>query len=85
MPMMKCGCSSNGAERVATGEPVCITHLGLHPGATEVADETPDLTGRQARCADCGGLTDSKPTLPFFVSRPDSEFDSWYSGCRGWD
>ena len=47
------------------------------------ADEV--LDGRTARCADCGSLEPSAPSLPFFMYRPDYAYDSYYCGCYGWD
>jgi len=80
--MMKCGCVATGT---CKGNPVCVTHIGLVPEAEEVA-ETPDLTGRTARCA-MALMPISPPiiSLPFFVHRPKEQFDEYYCGCYGWN
>lgn len=57
-PMMACGCL---AQAVSNGEPICAIHLNRD------VIETPDLTGRRARCY-CGREEASTPdnTLAFF-------------------
>lgn len=85
--LMKCGCTTT-AIRNRDGAPVCITHYGLTPDAEVVSSETPDLTGRRARCSyfrSCGREVDSNLDLAFFVHHPDSEYDAFYCGCYGWD
>ena len=82
--MMECGHAANST-LVKTGEPSCVICIGVHPGATVVAKELPDLNGREAQCAYCGKKTPSGPTLAFFGHRPDKQYDSFYDGCRGWD
>lgn len=79
-PLMACGHAAQGTSQ--DGQPVCAICVGLHPGAT-VAAETPDLTGRFARCF-CGRLAPSDTSLAFFGFR-GGEFDTWYCGCRGLD
>ena len=51
----------------------------------EFAEVDDRLDGRTARCADCGSLEPSAPSLPFFMYRPDNAYDSYYCGCYGWD
>ena len=82
VPMMKCGHTAQGTN--ADGKPVCVLCIGITAGAEEVADAV-DLTGRVARCADCGKETPSSETLAFFGYRPNAKYDSYYSGCRGWN
>jgi hypothetical protein len=81
---MKCGCVATGTD--SNNKPVCVTHIGLQPWATEVQDEKPDLTGRIAHCG--YGKHAPKPSsydLPFFKYRPTHDFDEYYCGCFGWD
>lgn len=52
-------------------------------GCRETA--TPDLTGRIARCIDCGRENQSNIELPFFEHKPGEKYDRYYCGCRGWD
>lgn len=89
--MMKCGCDTN-AVRNSDQKPVCIAHYGISPGADEVMEVLPDLTGRMAKCTYCHHLHPSDdPTgsgyksLPFFVWQPEAEHDKWYDGCLGWN
>lgn len=81
MTMLKCGCRAVGSLTTTTGErvPYCVTH-----DCGEVAPN-PDLTGREARCPYCKHVRESKTDLPFFMYRPEAEYDSYYCGCRGWD
>ena len=79
--LMKCGHAANAHQ---DGKPVCVICVGIDAGAT-VVEEKPDLTGRKARCSDCGSEVDSSFNLAFFEYRPEQETDSYYSGCRGWD
>lgn len=80
--MMKCGHTANAKHK---GKPVCIICYGMNPGAEEVAETLPDLSGRQAKCPHCSSVVPSSFKLAFFEYRPNAEFDSYYSGCRGWD
>jgi hypothetical protein len=41
-------------------------------------------TVRTAKCG-CGMLSESNPKLPFFKLQPQSDYDSYYCGCMGWD
>lgn len=79
---MVCGCVARATD--ANGDPVCVTHLGIQDGANRPA-EVPDLTGRKAQCSDCRTTKDSSPSLAFFTHRSNSELDSFYCGCRGWN
>jgi hypothetical protein len=79
--MMKCGHASQGT---MDGKPACIACYGINPGATEVERAEPDLAGREARCF-CGNTQPSSVKLAFFRRYPDSPYDSFYCGCRGWD
>jgi len=82
--MMACGCSTR-AVVAATGEPVCIVHVGITDGARTVV-ETPDLTGRVAECSYRHGKTAVSSTdLASFQYRPDEATDLYYCGCWGWD
>lgn len=81
-PMMKCGHAANATSK-RDGEvdlpccAICVCFV--------VAEKQPDLTGRQARCS-CFRKEPSDPQkLAFFEHRPESEFDSYYCGCNGWD
>lgn len=40
---------------------------------------------RLAKCSDCGAKVDSWDKLPWFIARPEREYDEFYCGCRGWD
>lgn len=62
--LMKCGHSANARDE--KGNPVCAICLGVGTGATEVAPESPNLTGSKARCAcNCGKEEDSSVDLAF--------------------
>lgn len=80
-PMMRCGCVANGTTQV-NGEkfPCCVIH-----GTSKVADEQPDLAGRQSICPSCSRTKPSALSLPFFAHRPERETDTHYDGCYGWD
>jgi hypothetical protein len=80
--MMKCGHTANAVTK--ENQPCCVICAGIIPGAYEVAD-TPDLTGRTARCLYCAAERSSALNLPFFKHNPAAEHDEFYSGCRGWD
>ena len=82
-PMMKCGHAANAVDK--DGNPCCAICAGYTPDAFIVEDKEIDLTGRKARCADCGRVTDSRLDLPFFEYRPNAKYDGYYCGCKGWD
>lgn len=82
-PMMQCGCAANATD--GKGNPSCAIHIGLHPGADKVMEQSPDLTGRTARCTYCKNTQLSSTELAFFEYRPTQKFDGFYDGCRGWD
>ena len=80
--LMKCGHTSNALKIGAGGEkiPCCVIC-----GCTEISDKQVDLVGRQAKCAECGSVTKSNLSLSFFKYNSNSEYDSYYDGCHGWD
>lgn len=80
--LMKCGHTANA--EYDDGKPCCLI-CSPKREAYEVVDEKPDLTGRKAKCTDCGEIVDSNWNLPFFEYCPDKEYDKFYSGCWGWD
>ena len=80
--LMKCGHTANA--EYDNGKPCCLI-CSLKREAYEVVDDKPDLTGRKAKCTDCGEIVDSNWNLPFFEYCPDKEYDRFYSGCWGWD
>ena len=83
-PMMKCGHIAYGKD--AGGNLVCVSCLGIVPGARCVEDHLPDLTGRKAKCKYGNhGLAESSFDLPFFEYCGNCEFDMYYCGCYGWD
>jgi len=59
--MMTCGHTANAT---CEGKPACVIC-----SCFEVADFWPDLTGRQAKCHDCGKTVPSAFTLAFFEYR----------------
>ena len=77
-PLMKCGHIANAKD--GNGNYGCAI-CGCH----EIADLTPSLAGRKAKCTDCGRIVKSNENLPFFKYQPDEEFDTYYCGCWGWD
>jgi hypothetical protein len=79
--LMKCGCRANSSYM---GKPACVIHALTDRGAYEVA-ETPDLTGRTAKCHYCNYTSPSSLSLPFFAFHPERGSDDFYCGCRGWD
>lgn len=121
---MKCGHTSNATTEVdGVRIQCCAICSGLTPNALIIEDQPIDLTGRQAKCPDCGKLEPSSLDLAFFKHRgPGSahskefcikcgshktthnkdhwaykegncldfepgatmEYDSYYSGCKGW-
>jgi len=86
--LMKCGHTATGHSVLKDGtkKPCCVSCSGLVAGADEVADEQPSLDNRKAKCSyGCGAETASSLALPFFAYHPNSETDSYYCGCYGWD
>lgn len=81
-PLMKCGHTANAV--TAEGKPCCVIYAPSEDSYT-ILLERPELTGRLAKCSDCGAVTDSKWRLPFFEYKPDKEYDEYYCGCYGWD
>lgn len=82
-PMMKCGHAANAY--TTEGKPCCVICSGIRPGADEIDEHPPTLTGRLAKCPYCPRKEPSSPRLAFFEHQPKSEFDVFYCGCRGWD
>lgn len=80
--LMKCGHTSNATDE--NGNPVCLICVGIKKGAEEIAEYQPDLKNREAKCMDCGKKVNSELNLPFFEHKPESEYDRFYCGCRGW-
>ena len=80
--LMKCGHTANA--EYDDGKPCCLI-CSPKREAYEVVDDKPDLTGRKAKCTDCGEIVDSNWNLPFFEYCPDKKYDRFYSGCWGWD
>lgn len=86
--LMKCGHTATGTYTDKNGNEqiCCVSCSGLVAGANEVADDQPDLTGRMAKCSyGCGAEIASSLALPFMSYRPNSDTDSYYCGCYGWD
>ena len=79
--IMRCGHASSG---LYEGKPVCVV-CAPDPRAFEIDENIPNLEGREAKCNECGLIVKSRLDLPFFEYRPDKNYDSFYSGCRGWD
>lgn len=75
---MKCGHIANAT--TDTGKPCCAI-CNCH----EIDNKTFNLVGRKAKCSWCGHIEDSNANLPFFQSKPNSNYDSYYCGCGGWD
>jgi hypothetical protein len=61
-PMMACGHAANA--RTGDGKPCCVICAGIHAGAETVTD-SPNMTGRMARCS-CGRTVPSSVDLAFF-------------------
>jgi hypothetical protein len=62
--MMACGHADNATAKRTDGDiPACVIC-----GTTEVAESTPNLEGREARCS-CGSKVTSRITLAFFEFR----------------
>ena len=83
---MKCGHAANATTKTKGGETIdiCVVCWGTRPEAMEEA-ESPNLTGRKARCHYCKKTVDSSLGLAFFEYRPNSDMDDYYCGCFGWD
>jgi hypothetical protein len=84
--LMACGHVSNAVDE--NGDPVCVICIGRHSGAkvpVKECDGRIGLDNRQAICVYCGKAVDSSWELPFFEYKPEKEYDSYYSGCMGWD
>lgn len=65
--IMACGCSSNAKRETETGE--WVESCAIH-GCIEVADDQPDLTGRQAHCSyGQHAFKPSSTSLAFFEYR----------------
>ena len=82
IPMMKCGHAANATD--SDGKPSCAICIGIPPGAREINEHPPDLTGRMAECS-CHRKVASSTQLPFFEALPDKLCDRFYCGCRGWN
>lgn len=84
-PMMKCGHSANSKGHPA-GKTEFVDSCAIC-SCFEVDENPPDLTGRFAACSyrNCQSKQPSSPLLAFFKFTPDSEYDEFYCGCRGWD
>jgi len=83
MPLMKCGHTASGKD--SQGSPVCVACIGIYPGARQIDENPPSLTGRSAKCVYCGKKVTSKLSLAYFQSRINQEEDRYYCGCKGWD
>lgn len=81
--MMKCGHAANATR--GDGSPVCVICIGIIDGADVVDETPPSLEGRMAKCGSCSATVPSAVDLPFFKHLPGFGFDSYYSGCRGWN
>ena len=81
-PLMKCGHVANAID--ANGNPICAICYGFTPDAKIIANKKPNLEGRKARCNECGKVTGSSYSLPFFRYRPNEDYDTYYCGCHGW-
>lgn len=75
-PMMKCGHTANATTN--DGRPCCVICECYE------TRELPDISNRVMKCS-CGKTLPSDFSAPFFEYRPNSDFDSFYCGCWGWD
>lgn len=93
-PMMECGHAANATKE--NGKlPCCVICWPDARAITVVrTEDEPDLTGRMARChyapkggprKKCKQDVPSEKNLAFFSHNKDSEVDSFYCGCYGWD
>ena len=82
-PLMKCGHAANAKD--SKGNPVCVICVGIHPGAKEIEEESPDLSNRKAICSYGHAIVPSSTELAFFEYLPKEEYDRYYCGCKGWD
>lgn len=82
MPLMQCGCTSQGTDK--DGNPVCVVHFPS-AAARFIEFKKPDLSNRVARCAYCHAERPSKIGLAFFSHQPEKKLDQFYCGCRGWE
>lgn len=80
--MMACGHAANAKD--GRGNPCCAICIGITPKASRVV-ESVDLTGRMAKCTECGKQVPSSMKLAFFEHRPAHGIDKYYCGCRGWN
>jgi len=77
-------CGHKADARDAICHPICSMCLAAHkPEATRIDPNPPALTGRVARCDECGKEKPSNTRLAYFAHRPAQPFDSYYCGCRG--
>jgi len=86
--MMKCGHASNAVlvRPDGTEALTCAVCIGTNPDAEIVDTAAADLTGRMARCDECGkNEMPSAMKLRWFRHRPDRQTDEYYCGCRGWN
>ena len=79
--LMKCGHVANA---IYEGK-ICCAICAPKKEAFEEVEELPSEKGRKARCFLCNKEVDSNWDLPFFEYKPNSKFDEYYCGCRGWD
>lgn len=79
---LECGCTvmSHIIDPDGTKRPYCAIH-----DCSKIADKKPDLTGRIARCFQCGNERPSSFNIAFFSYNENSKYDSYYCGCRGWN
>lgn len=80
--LMKCGHTTSIKD--SDGNYVCPICVGLTPNARIAEEKKVDLKNRTAKCT-CGCERPSNYNLPFFEYCPNSQYDSFYCGCRGWD
>jgi hypothetical protein len=48
-------------------------------------NETNIIVHKKAKCSYCKNIVNSNFNLAFFTIRENSEYNSYYCGCRGWD
>ena len=76
MKILTCGCAAYA--RNEQGQECCTLHAN-----TEFMEV--DLTGRIAKCDMCSNTQKSSENLAFFKYKPNSNTDSYYCGCWGWN